>query len=197
MWACAWASSIILYSWHVKIHDLCKVSCICSFYAFGFIMHFPSLWKMIFFEKWHFLVVSKKQPIVFTKQPIVLPLAHLNKAVMNSYASLQLFLFFHNPLWVKNAFTMPLNQIIKRCIICFIWNSMIFMNGNHTGGHGVDEYLWMWLHLKSSPCLEMVNGKENCWKEKGKIGGLCVVILHSYGVLKTTLDCCCHSFGSP
>jgi len=24
-----------------------------------------------------------------------------------------------------------------------------------------------------------------------------VVILHSYGVLKTALDCCCHSFGSP
>jgi len=33
-----------------------------------------------------FLVVSEKQPIVFTKQPIVLPLAHLNKVVMISYA---------------------------------------------------------------------------------------------------------------
>jgi len=58
-------------SWQVKIHDLCKVSCICSSYVFGFIrpkwdskhawgnakvwmyfiMHFPSLWKMICFEK--------------------------------------------------------------------------------------------------------------------------------------------------
>jgi len=26
--------------------------------------------------------------------------------------------------------------------------------------------------------------------KKREIGGLCVVILHFYGVLKTTLDCC-------
>jgi len=40
---------------------------------------------MICFEK-HFLAVSEKQPIVFLKQPIVSPLANLDKAVMNSYA---------------------------------------------------------------------------------------------------------------
>ena len=114
-------------SWQVKIHDLCKVSCICSSYAFSFIrpnellnmwgnakvwlyfiMHFPSLWNMICFEK-HFLAVSEKQPIVFLKQPIVSPLANLDKAVMNSYAWLQLSIFFQNPLWVKYAFFVPLN----------------------------------------------------------------------------------------
>jgi len=31
------------------------------------------------------------------KQLIVLPLAHVNKVVINSYAWLQLFLFFQNP----------------------------------------------------------------------------------------------------
>ena len=33
----------------------------------------------------------------------------VQKAVMISYAWLQLFLFFHNPLWVKYAFFVPLN----------------------------------------------------------------------------------------
>jgi len=60
-----------------------------------------------------FFVVTVRQLIVFTKKPIVLPLAYLNKVVMNSYAWFQLFLFFQNPLWVKYAFIVPLNQIIK------------------------------------------------------------------------------------
>jgi len=34
-------------------------------------------------------------------------------------------------------------------------------------------------------------------KERREIGGLCVVIQHSYGVLTTALDYYCHNFGSP
>jgi len=95
---------------------------------------------IIFFEK-HFLVVSIKKLIVFTKQLIVLPLAHLNKVVMNSYAWLQLFPLFQNPWWVKYAFIVPLNQIIKGYILFCLEIQSFFMNGNHIYGHEVDEYL--------------------------------------------------------
>jgi len=73
---------------------------------------FPITLKVICFEK-HSLVVTAKQPIVFIKQLTILPVTSLNKVVMNSYVWLQLFLFFQNPLWVKYAFIVPLNQIVK------------------------------------------------------------------------------------
>ena len=109
-------------------------------YAFPITLKDDFLWKITFS-----CCLRKKKPIVFMKQSIVLPLAHLNKVIMNSYAWLQLFLFFQNPLWIKNAFTMPLNKIIKRCTLCFPWNSKLFMNDNHIDGFWVDEYLWMYL----------------------------------------------------
>ena len=151
--------------WYERLSNLymfllCKVSCICSSYAFGFIRpneilnmievmqryECISLCISHHFEIWFALknnifLLSQKN----NRLPIVLPLEHLNKTVMISYAWLQLFLFFHNPLWVKYAFFVPLNYIIKRYILCFPWNLKLFMNGNHIGGHGVNEYLWMYL----------------------------------------------------
>ena len=90
-----------------KIHDLCKVSCLCSSYAFSLIWPneflnvflliklievvsmkmyecislciFHQFERLFSFEK-HFIV--DKKTIVFTKQPIVFPLEHLNKVVM-------------------------------------------------------------------------------------------------------------------
>jgi len=71
----------------------------------------------------------------------------------------------------------------------FSWKFKLFMNGNHIGGHGVDDiyecdYIWS-IHLGWRWWM-----KRKTTRKKGKIGGLCVVILHSYGVLKTALFCC-------
>jgi len=61
-------------------------------------MHSSSLWKIICFGKYS-LVVTVKQPVEYTKQPVVLPLTPLNKAAMTAYAWLQLFLLFKTDCW--------------------------------------------------------------------------------------------------
>jgi len=153
--------------WQVKIHDLCKVSCICSSYAFGFkwtskhveVMQryeYISLCISHHFERWFALknifLLSQKNNRLFSRNNWLFYLWHiwikLLSILMHNYSCF----FSFKTHYGSNICILGASELDSKGIYSlFSLKFKAFYVGNHIAGHGlmnicICDYIWS-LHL--------------------------------------------------